>query len=342
MATGRTTIVDCGSTGRGNNWAYGYWDENGLEATLEAFRITLEKSDEHNPGCMLVHSVAGGTGSGLGSRILEELRAESLKSTIINCSILPFSSGETALQHYNSVLSLGWMQSLSDLILLFPNDVTMAAVTKQYESHFQRRNGSAGRKAEDRVSLTDINDYIAQAMAGLLLPTTPAERLVSGEIEHSKAQRFNFREFTEALVPDPGCKISSVFSSHIAKGADPNHGLPKNASESWSDVTTNLLKNIPTPYNMVKRTYIRSRLVVRGGIGPEFWPYRKALPSIPCAVNAIESKVKLKLGTPSPALDGVELDLRVSSCYTTDLKSKLRSLILCANTSDALHTVEPI
>ncbi|KAJ3218325.1 hypothetical protein HDU67_006097 [Dinochytrium kinnereticum] len=302
---GSTTIVDCGSTGRGNNWAYGYWDDQGLVATLEAVRITLERSDEISPGCMLVHSVAGGTGSGLGS------------------SVLPFSSGETALQHYNSILSLGWIQNLSDLSFLFANDSTMASVSKQYDFHSLRRGGkstgssfNSTKKPEDRVTLHDLNDYIAQCVAGVLLPTTPARQISPGELEHEKPRRFDGLDLINTLVPTPSCKIATISSSHIVPGADPSFG-------SWKFAR-----------------FLRARLLVRGGIGPEFWSHKGRSPATPSTVSTIENKVKTKLGVYTGYDNG--LDLSVSSCYTTDLRSKNRSLVLCANTSDAFHTIEPV
>ncbi|KAJ3105925.1 hypothetical protein HDU97_007271 [Phlyctochytrium planicorne] len=184
------TFVDCGATGRGNNWAYGYCDDQGVEAVLEGYRITLERSNVTDSECMLIHSIAGGTGSGLGSRILEELRSECPKSTLLTCSIIPFVNGETALQHYNTVLSLGCMQNFADQTFLFSNDLIMSSVLKQYGAH----NHSGGRdvkpvfsarkREDDRVSVNDLNDYIAQAISGLMLPTTPVRQLDSGALDY--------------------------------------------------------------------------------------------------------------------------------------------------------------
>ena len=99
--------------GRGNNWALGYSatykessDPNSAggedaspalyERSMEALRREAEKADFFL-GVMLVHSLAGGTGSGLGSRIIEAYRDTFGKSYLATTSVWPHSSGETPL-----------------------------------------------------------------------------------------------------------------------------------------------------------------------------------------------------------------------------------------------------
>ena len=72
---------------------------------MEALRKEVERSDFFL-GMVLVHSLAGGTGSGLGSRLVEEYRDTFGKSYLMSASIWPNSSGETPLQHYNTCFSL--------------------------------------------------------------------------------------------------------------------------------------------------------------------------------------------------------------------------------------------
>jgi hypothetical protein len=46
---------------------------------------------------MLINSLGGGTGSGLGSRILEEMRDEYSSGFLFNTVVFPNRSGETPL-----------------------------------------------------------------------------------------------------------------------------------------------------------------------------------------------------------------------------------------------------
>jgi tubulin delta len=99
--------------GRGNNWALGYsstYRENeGMagftkedshtplyERAMEALRREAEHAD-YFLGTFLVHSLAGGTGSGLGSRLVESYRDTFGKAYLATASVWPHSSGETPL-----------------------------------------------------------------------------------------------------------------------------------------------------------------------------------------------------------------------------------------------------
>ena len=58
----------------------------------------------------MMHSLSGGTGSGLGSRLIEALRDEYGLGHLMSCAFAPHTSGESPLQHYNSLLTLATLQ----------------------------------------------------------------------------------------------------------------------------------------------------------------------------------------------------------------------------------------
>jgi tubulin delta len=66
------------------------------ERVLESLRKEAERADFFL-GTMLVHSLGGGTGSGLGSRLIEAYRDNFGKAYLSTVSIWPNSSGETPL-----------------------------------------------------------------------------------------------------------------------------------------------------------------------------------------------------------------------------------------------------
>jgi tubulin delta len=102
--------VMCTSNGRGNNWALGYsstykesieginstGDKALHERVMETLRKEVERADFFL-GMVLVHSLAGGTGSGMGSRLLESYRDDYGKAYLMSASVWPNSSGETPL-----------------------------------------------------------------------------------------------------------------------------------------------------------------------------------------------------------------------------------------------------
>ncbi|ORY46935.1 hypothetical protein BCR33DRAFT_783382 [Rhizoclosmatium globosum] len=291
-------IVNAGSTGRGNNWAHGYSDDFGAEATLEALRYTIEKqSPSPSQGILLFQSIAGGTGSGLGSRLTEELREEYPKQFLWNCCVAPFASGETALQHYNSLLSLGKVQESSDLISVFSNDVVFNVVSKQHALY-------KGNKTDPKISLSELNDQISASVAGVLLPTSPVIQTAK-DLTHLKIRAFNAWDLITQVAP---CHL--VKSSGLLKGLTP--------APSWDDVTSDLIRNMPPAPLSIKRSHISSRLYARNATGPEFWD----------RCDKFHAKIRSKLGPSIVPLPAQDLELLASSSYAINMKSTSRSLTL--------------
>ncbi|XP_064213893.1 tubulin delta chain-like [Tribolium castaneum] len=116
-------IISKSSGGSANNWAFGYFHQSKLllNDTLECVRKELEKTDLLS-SFLNVFSSSGGTGSGVGSCIVEHLKNEFPHKTFVNALILPYSSGEVVIQSYNSLLTLSKIYSISNAILMFEND----------------------------------------------------------------------------------------------------------------------------------------------------------------------------------------------------------------------------
>lgn len=106
--------------GAGNNWAYGY--STGLTIKEDLFEIIdreVEASDSLE-GFMLFHSVAGGTGSGLGSLLLEQLADRYSSKLLTTFSVFPNSEevSDVVVQPYNSMLSLHRLAEYADATVL--------------------------------------------------------------------------------------------------------------------------------------------------------------------------------------------------------------------------------
>jgi len=71
---------------------------------------------------MLLHSIAGGTGSGLGSYLLERLNDRFPKKLITTYSVFPNSqSGDVVVQPYNSLLALKRLTNHADAVVVLDN-----------------------------------------------------------------------------------------------------------------------------------------------------------------------------------------------------------------------------
>ncbi|XP_055959459.1 tubulin delta chain [Patella vulgata] len=158
----REKNIICGKRGRGTNWALGYYglksetENNLVEDTTEALRKEIERCDSYC-GVVLMHSLSGGTGSGLGSRLCEVIRDDYPMNYLLSCTFAPFSSGESPLQHYNSLLTLSALQRYSDGIILTYNDEILYRLQKQ--------------ASDNIVSMENINQQTSKNLCGVFLPT---------------------------------------------------------------------------------------------------------------------------------------------------------------------------
>eukprot|EP01112_Ceratiomyxa_fruticulosa_P001720 TRINITY_DN11887_c0_g1_i1.p1 TRINITY_DN11887_c0_g1~~TRINITY_DN11887_c0_g1_i1.p1 ORF type:complete len:224 (+),score=49.34 TRINITY_DN11887_c0_g1_i1:254-925(+) len=133
--------------GRGNNWAFGFNDKQSVPfkkegeslwrdgdtsligKVMDSFRKEVEACEQYS-GCIIMHSISGGTGSGLGSKIVSTIREEYPVEYILSVTISPFADGEVVLQQYNSLLALSHLQENVDAILLIDNDTCLSNMTK--------------------------------------------------------------------------------------------------------------------------------------------------------------------------------------------------------------------
>jgi tubulin delta len=117
-----SSSVFCQQEGSGNNWAFGY-NIHGVkwrETILDKIRKHIEKTDVLK--CVAVClSLAGGTGSGVGTSIVETVREE-FDVNLLNIAVWPYSFGEVILQNYNTALTVSHIASTADSMLIIQND----------------------------------------------------------------------------------------------------------------------------------------------------------------------------------------------------------------------------
>nr|BAN19871.1 delta-tubulin [Trichonympha agilis] len=146
-------------SGARNNWAVGFTleDSSIRNKVMERLQHQAEKCDRFG-GFLMFQSLAGGTGSGLGSRITESVRDYfGVKAHLVNTVVWPYQAGEVMVQSYNSVLSLACLLKNSDAVCLTYNDVLHQICSKT--------NG------EDSVNFQDMNIIIAKMLSGMVLPS---------------------------------------------------------------------------------------------------------------------------------------------------------------------------
>lgn len=120
--------------GAGNNWASGY-DQGEQNAEELAELIEREARDcDSLQGFVLTHSIAGGTGSGLGSYLLEALSDAFPKTMIHTYSVFPNWTNEASdvvVQPYNSLLTLKRLALDADAVVVLDNTALDAILQQQ-------------------------------------------------------------------------------------------------------------------------------------------------------------------------------------------------------------------
>lgn len=144
--------------GSGNNWANGYHSHGPkcAEKVLEMLQSQAEKCD-YLSGFLILMSVAGGTGSGVGAYLTECIREYYTNSSILNTIVWPYYSGEVIVQDYNALLTTSHLQKAADVIMLLQNDQLHKACSKLL-------------LLKD-ISFSDINRIISHSLAGILQPS---------------------------------------------------------------------------------------------------------------------------------------------------------------------------
>lgn len=178
----REANMVAGQKGRGNNWALGYHGFGGetedtslLHRTMDSLRMEVERCDNY-AGTIVVHSLAGGTGSGLGSHLVERIRDTYPMAHVMSVAVSPHTSGDSPLQHYNSLLSLASLQCHADGVLLFNNDDVLHHVVTHSGLVSQQKRAAS-------TSLKDMNAYISASLAGLLQPFGSKPRRIKGNVK---------------------------------------------------------------------------------------------------------------------------------------------------------------
>jgi tubulin gamma len=109
--------------GAGNNWASGY--RQGAEHYEYILDMIDRESDNSDSleGFVLTHSIAGGTGSGMGSYLLERLNDHFPKKLIQTYSVFPSwtDQSDVVVEPYNSLLTMKRLTLNADAVVVLDN-----------------------------------------------------------------------------------------------------------------------------------------------------------------------------------------------------------------------------
>jgi tubulin epsilon len=146
-------------SGAGNNWAHGF-GEYGPKYRDDIGDAIRKNAEECNSlqSFFLLHSLGGGTGSGLGSYILtllDELFPNVFKFT---ASVFPSEDDDVVTSPYNSLLAATKLVEYADCVLPIDNDSLIRLVTKKE---------TTDKEKSKKEAYADMNSMIAHLLSNL-------------------------------------------------------------------------------------------------------------------------------------------------------------------------------
>lgn len=144
-----------GAYATGNNFAKGFITD-GAPLVDEALEITRKQVErcESIQGFQMSHSIGGGTGSGVGSLMLQNLRDEFPDQIINTFTVIPSARiSDVVTEPYNAVLCLSEMIDTTNESIIFDNEAILDICCNQYRMK--------------NPIMEDLNALIANTMSGV-------------------------------------------------------------------------------------------------------------------------------------------------------------------------------
>lgn len=259
--------------GSANNWAYGFCHQgpSRMEEICEQLRQQAE--DSCNRTFHVLHSVAGGTGSGVGCLVSSCIREMFPKAQLLHTVVWPFSSGEVVTQWFNSALCLSHLRDTADGVLVLSNDSVAG------EMKLATDGGSQLKAVQDACLTTSydmLNEHMSRVVGSLLLPTymcsAPIPRAIVKRTSalHTKGNIHHASEShgLGSVVLRPAAPVADLLSSltadptrkffHTSLFPTPRNVDARTTQGTWSSVLREAVRAEE------QRQSFRSMFVLRG------------------------------------------------------------------------------
>lgn len=168
--------------GAGNNWASGF--SQGEKLQEEVFDIIDREADGSDSleGFVLCHSIAGGTGSGMGSYIMERLSDHFPKKILQTYSVFPNQDeiSDVVVQPYNSLLTLRRLTSCADCVVVLDNTALNRIATDRLHIQnptFTQINSLVSTIMSVSTTTLRYPSYMNNNLNGLIAPLIPTPQL---------------------------------------------------------------------------------------------------------------------------------------------------------------------
>ncbi|KAK9507594.1 hypothetical protein O3M35_007417 [Rhynocoris fuscipes] len=214
--------------GAGNNWASGY--SQGEKLQEEVFDI-IEREAENSDsleGFVLCHSIAGGTGSGMGSYILDRLADKFPKKIIQTYSVFPNQDeiSDVVVQPYNSVLTLKRLTKAADCVVVLDNTALNRIATDRLhiqQPTFSQINSLVSTIMSVSTATLRYPSYMNNDLIGLIAPLIPTPKLhflmtgytpLTGEHEEASVRKTSVLDVMRRLLQPKNMMVSTELDRH--------------------------------------------------------------------------------------------------------------------------------
>jgi len=180
-----------------NNFARGHYSvgKEMLDRSMDRIRKLADHCD-NVMGFVMPHSVGGGTGSGLGSLILENLSTSYRKTPKLGFEIFPSPNLSTCVvEPYNALLSTHWLLEHVDVSLILDNEAIYGICQKQL-----------------RIPKPDFNNL--NRLISKVISSMTASLRFNGELS------VDLNDFLTNLVPFPRLHFMTTGMSPIIPRSD--------------------------------------------------------------------------------------------------------------------------
>lgn len=237
-------------SGAGNNWAHGHevYGPQYHDEVLDKVRREAEECDSLQ-SFFLLHSLGGGTGSGLGSYIVKVLHDEFPEIYTFTTCVFPSKDDDVVTSPYNSILSLNELTQHSDCVLPLENQA-LYDMCQLVNSLEKKKDVVRSISGEDSKPFDQMNDIAASILTNL-----------TSSMRFEGSLNVDLNEITMNLVPYPKLKflLSSLSPFVVPKDV---HLPPRRMDQMFKDVLSRdyqLLKCDP-----IHHKYLSCGLILRG------------------------------------------------------------------------------
>ena len=224
--------------GAGNNWASGY--SQGQQLYEDIFDIIDREADGSDSleGFVLTHSIAGGTGSGMGSYILERLAERFPKKLVQTYSVFPNQENSSDLssavgvsdvvvQPYNSLLTLKRLTQSADCVVVLDNTALNRIAVDRLRidtPSFSQINELVSTIMSVSTATLRYPSYMNNDLIGLIAPLIPTPKLhflmtgytpLTTESEHAAVRKTTVLDVMRRLLQPKNMMVSTTLDKKI-------------------------------------------------------------------------------------------------------------------------------